>query len=104
MGIAAQKWADQVLVTDDNPRDEDPAHIRAQILKGCPGAAQEGDRSRAIERAILSLGAGDSLLIAGKGHETLQIHNGYVTDFDDRAVARSFLDRYFLKVPTAENV
>jgi UDP-N-acetylmuramoyl-L-alanyl-D-glutamate--2,6-diaminopimelate ligase len=83
MGAAAAAHADIVYVTDDNPRSEDPAAIRAQVLAGCPEAHEVGDRAEAILRAVDALEAGDALLIAGKGHETGQIVGATVYPFDD---------------------
>ena len=83
MGEAARKHADEVYVTDDNPRGEEPAAIRAAILAACPGATEVGDRAEAILRAVDALGPGDALLIAGKGHETGQIIGQDVFPFDD---------------------
>ena len=83
MGQAAADNADVVFVTDDNPRSEDPATIRAAVMAGCPGASEVGDRAEAILRAIDSLGAGDALLIAGKGHETGQVVGEDILPFDD---------------------
>jgi UDP-N-acetylmuramoyl-L-alanyl-D-glutamate--2,6-diaminopimelate ligase len=83
MGQAAAENADVVFVTDDNPRSEDPATIRAAVLAGCPDATEVGDRAEAILRAIDRLGAGDALLIAGKGHETGQTVGDDVLPFDD---------------------
>ena len=73
MGRIAAENADRVIVTDDNPRSEQPSAIRAAILAAAPGASEIGDRTQAIRAAIASLQAGDVLLIAGKGHETGQI-------------------------------
>jgi UDP-N-acetylmuramoyl-L-alanyl-D-glutamate--2,6-diaminopimelate ligase len=73
MGAVAARMADRAYVTDDNPRSEDPALIRAAVLAGCPGGIDAGDRHAAIARAVADLAAGDVLLIAGKGHETGQI-------------------------------
>jgi UDP-N-acetylmuramoyl-L-alanyl-D-glutamate--2,6-diaminopimelate ligase len=83
MGAAAMTHADTVIVTDDNPRSEDPASIRAAVLEGAPGAMEVGDRAEAILRGIDLLGPGDALLIAGKGHETGQIVGQDVLPFDD---------------------
>ncbi|MCL6285375.1 UDP-N-acetylmuramoyl-L-alanyl-D-glutamate--2,6-diaminopimelate ligase [Ruegeria sp. 2012CJ41-6] len=83
MGQAAAENADIVLVTDDNPRSEDPALIRAAVLGGAPCATEVGDRAEAILRGIDSLQPGDALLIAGKGHETGQIVGDDVLPFDD---------------------
>jgi UDP-N-acetylmuramoyl-L-alanyl-D-glutamate--2,6-diaminopimelate ligase len=90
MGVIAHRLADRVIVTDDNPRNEDPAEIRRQILLGCPDAEEIGDRAAAIEAALRGLGPGDLLVIAGKGHETGQIFHDSVLPFDDAEVARTF--------------
>ena len=83
MGEAAAAHADVVIVTDDNPRSEDPAAIRAQVVAGCPEANNVGDRAEAILRGVDMLEAGDALLIAGKGHETGQVIGDDVLPFDD---------------------
>ena len=83
MGKAAADNADIVYVTDDNPRSEDPAAIRVEILQACPNAHDVGDRAEAILRAVDTLGPGDAALIAGKGHETGQIVGDTVYPFDD---------------------
>ncbi|WP_323036298.1 UDP-N-acetylmuramoyl-L-alanyl-D-glutamate--2,6-diaminopimelate ligase [Pararhodobacter sp.] len=83
MGKAAAENADVVFVTDDNPRSEVPAVIRAEILKACPEATEVGDRAEAILRGVDALEPGDALLIAGKGHETGQTIAGTVYPFDD---------------------
>jgi UDP-N-acetylmuramoyl-L-alanyl-D-glutamate--2,6-diaminopimelate ligase len=87
MGKAAYNFADDLIVTDDNPRSEDPAVIRAAILDACPTAREVGDRAEAILRGVDLLGAGDALLIAGKGHETGQTIAGTVYPFDDVEMA-----------------
>lgn len=83
MGQAAAHHADLVIVTDDNPRSEDPALIRRAVLKGAPDAREVGDRAEAILRGVDALGPGDALLIAGKGHETGQVIGDDVLPFDD---------------------
>ena len=83
MGKAAAENADVVIVTDDNPRSEVPATIRAEIVQACPDAIEVADRAEAILRAVDALEPGDALLIAGKGHETGQIVGGTVYPFDD---------------------
>jgi UDP-N-acetylmuramoyl-L-alanyl-D-glutamate--2,6-diaminopimelate ligase len=88
MGAAAARNADAVIVTDDNPRTEDPAAIRRDVLAGCPGAEEVADRGTAIAMGIAMLGKGDVLLIAGKGHETGQIVGKETLPFDDVEVAR----------------
>jgi UDP-N-acetylmuramoyl-L-alanyl-D-glutamate--2,6-diaminopimelate ligase len=88
MGQAASRLADTAIVTDDNPRSEDPAMIRAAILAACPGAVEIGDRAKAIETGLSALSAGDVLVVAGKGHEQGQIVGGTVLPFDDVTVIR----------------
>lgn len=83
MGQAAAAAADIVIVTDDNPRSEDPADIRAAVMQGCPDAIEVADRAEAILRAVDMLGPGDALLIAGKGHESGQVIGDDVLPFDD---------------------
>lgn len=89
MGAAAVAHADRVIVTDDNPRTEDAAAIRAAVLKGAPGAHEIGDRALAIETAVLSAEEGDVVVIAGKGHETGQIVGREVKHFNDAEEARA---------------
>lgn len=88
MGQAAVRGADVVIVTDDNPRSEDPAAIRADILKGAPGATEIADRRAAIAAAVAMAGPEDIVLLAGKGHEQGQIVGDRVLPFDDVSVAR----------------
>jgi len=89
MGRAACEGADVVIVTDDNPRGEDPAAIRAAVREGCPRAEEIAGRGEAILAAVDMLGPEDRLLIAGKGHETGQIVGDRVLDFDDAERARA---------------
>jgi UDP-N-acetylmuramoyl-L-alanyl-D-glutamate--2,6-diaminopimelate ligase len=91
MGEVAARLADQIIVTDDNPRGEDPKAIRAAVLSGCPGALEIGDRASAIEAALNDLGSGDVLVVAGKGHEQGQTINGVVHPFDDISVIRGLI-------------
>ncbi len=94
MGEIAAEKADRVIVTDDNPRSEDPAAIRAAILRAAPGADEIGDRGQAIRTAISDLRAGDVLLIAGKGHESGQIIGDRVLPFTDHdAVAAALKEK-----------
>jgi UDP-N-acetylmuramoyl-L-alanyl-D-glutamate--2,6-diaminopimelate ligase len=94
MGTIAARMADRVVVTDDNPRSENPAAIRAAILQASPGAIEIGDRREAIEASIADLRHGDVLLIAGKGHETGQIIGKQVLPFSDHeAVAAALAGR-----------
>jgi UDP-N-acetylmuramoyl-L-alanyl-D-glutamate--2,6-diaminopimelate ligase len=97
MGEIAARGADLLVVTDDNPRSEDPAAIRQAMLAGAlrvaPGERGEvreiGDRAEAIETAVAQARAGDTVLVAGKGHETGQEVNGVIHPFDDRDVLRA---------------
>jgi UDP-N-acetylmuramoyl-L-alanyl-D-glutamate--2,6-diaminopimelate ligase len=91
MGRIAQENADVVVVTDDNPRTEDPATIRYQILSGCPSAKEIPDRKSAIEYAINAFGADDILIVAGKGHEKHQIIGSHKIPFDDMQVVSDCL-------------
>ncbi|KQN06907.1 UDP-N-acetylmuramoyl-L-alanyl-D-glutamate--2,6-diaminopimelate ligase [Sphingomonas sp. Leaf25] len=88
MGEVAVTRADVAIVTDDNPRTEDAAAIRAQVLEGAIGATEIGDRREAIRAACAMAQAGDIVLIAGKGHEQGQIVGDMVLPFDDVQVAR----------------
>jgi UDP-N-acetylmuramoyl-L-alanyl-D-glutamate--2,6-diaminopimelate ligase len=100
MGEIAARDADLLIVTDDNPRSEDPATIRRAMLDGAwavpsgeRGEVREiGDRAAAIADAVTTAGEGDTVLIAGKGHETGQEIAGVVHPFDDRLVLRAALE------------
>jgi UDP-N-acetylmuramoyl-L-alanyl-D-glutamate--2,6-diaminopimelate ligase len=87
MGEAAGEIADVVIVTDDNPRSEDPAVIRREILTGCPGSLEVGDRKEAIKYAMNLLGPGDFVIIQGKGHETTQTYGDKIISHNDREEA-----------------
>ncbi len=105
MGAIAARLADRVVVTDDNPRSEQPEAIRAAILEGCGDGAAEvveiGDRAQAIDAAVASLDPGDVLVIAGKGHETGQIIGDRVLPFSDLDHAhRALLDHPTRTHPT----
>jgi len=89
MGRIAHDKADVVIVTDDNPRSEDPASIRAEVLKGAPGAREIGDRAQAIRAAVKELQTGDILVVAGKGHETGQIIGDRTLPFSDHDEVRA---------------
>jgi UDP-N-acetylmuramoyl-L-alanyl-D-glutamate--2,6-diaminopimelate ligase len=91
MGRIAHDNADRVIVTDDNPRSENPAAIRAAILAQAPGAAEIGDRAQAIRAGIAELKKGDVLLIAGKGHETGQLVGGKTLPFSDHEAVAAAL-------------
>ena len=88
MGAVAARLSDVVIVTDDNPRGEDPAKIRAEVMAGAPGATEIAGRREAIAEAIRIAKANDIVLLAGKGHETGQIIGDRVLPFDDALVAR----------------
>jgi UDP-N-acetylmuramoyl-L-alanyl-D-glutamate--2,6-diaminopimelate ligase len=88
MGAAAAAGADLCIVTDDNPRTENPAAIRAAILAACPGALEIGDRRAALAAGLAALRPGDVLIAAGKGHEQGQIVGREVIPFDDVSVLR----------------
>lgn len=91
MGEIASRQADDVIVTDDNPRSEDPAAIRAAVLAGTKGAREIGDRAEAIRTVVRELKKGDTLVIAGKGHETGQIVGKAVLPFSDQDEALAAL-------------
>lgn len=88
MGAAAMTYADHVCVSDDNPRSEDAAAIRREVMAGCPDAVEIGGRAEAIAACIAALGPEDALVIAGKGHESGQTIAGVKHPFDDATVAR----------------
>ena len=93
MGKVAEKIADSIIITDDNPRNESASKIRRDILAGCPDAIQIANRDEAIEFAINQLQHSDSLLIAGKGHENLQLIGSETLPFNDAVVARNSVMR-----------
>ena len=88
MGQVAAKYADHVIVTDDNPRDENPDDIRADVMQGCPDADNIGDRANAIQHGVSLLREGDVLLVAGKGHEQGQVIKGVNHPFDDLTITQ----------------
>jgi UDP-N-acetylmuramoyl-L-alanyl-D-glutamate--2,6-diaminopimelate ligase len=89
MGAAAARLADRAIVTDDNPRTEAPAAIRAAILAGCPGGIEIADRAAAIAAGLNDLGPGDVLVVAGKGHEQGQTIGTATIPFDDVSTVRT---------------
>ena len=91
MGRIASELAGNVIITDDNPRSEPAAAIRAEILAGAPAAREIGDRAEAIKAGVRLLGSGDVLLIAGKGHETGQIIGSTIVPFSDHEAVRAAL-------------
>ena len=88
MGEIAARFADDVIVTDDNPRGEDAAEIRRQAMAGCPDAQEIGDRAEAIRVGVAALGPGDILVVAGKGHESGQIVGDRTLPFQDSDAVR----------------
>ena len=94
MGAIAARLADDIIITDDNPRNEEPASIREEILRAVPQAKNIGDRRKAIAEAIHSINAGDVVLIAGKGHEVGQIIGSRVEPFSDKEEAMAAIRRY----------
>jgi UDP-N-acetylmuramoyl-L-alanyl-D-glutamate--2,6-diaminopimelate ligase len=92
MGGVASRLADVVIVTDDNPRSEVPATIRAEILGGAEGATEIGDRREAIRHAVAMMQAGDTLIVAGKGHEEGQTVGSHTHPFSDHAEVRAALE------------
>ena len=88
MGAVAARLSDHVIVTDDNPRGEDPALVRRAVLAGAPGAEEIGDRRAAIAAGVAMARTGDIVLVAGKGHEQGQIIGDRILEFDDVSVAR----------------
>ena len=91
MGAACGRYADRIIVTDDNPRSEDPAAIRAEVMAGCLDAVEIGGREAAIAAALSDLGPGDVLAVAGKGHEQGQVVGDTVLPFDDVSVIRALV-------------
>ena len=92
MGEIASKYADKTIITDDNPRSEDSASIRAQIIKAAPNAQEIADRRKAIQTAIENLEQGDVLVIAGKGHEQGQVFATHTDPFDDVEEAQNAIN------------
>jgi UDP-N-acetylmuramoyl-L-alanyl-D-glutamate--2,6-diaminopimelate ligase len=92
MGEIATRLADRVYVTDDNPRGEDPAAIRAAIMAAAPGATEIGSRAEAIRAAVEALGEGDVLVVAGKGHEEGQKIGRQVLPFSDHEAVKAAIE------------
>jgi UDP-N-acetylmuramoyl-L-alanyl-D-glutamate--2,6-diaminopimelate ligase len=96
MGAIARKYCDVIYVTDDNPRHEDAASIRKQIISGCPSATEIGDRSEAITIAINKATFDDIVIIAGKGHEQVQVvkdNNFPFSDFEQASTAIELMEQ-----------
>jgi UDP-N-acetylmuramyl tripeptide synthase len=99
MGMVAARLSDVVVITSDNPRGEDPAHIIEEVMRGAEPEARQSnaravtmvDRAEAIHFAVSEAGAGDVVLVAGKGHEKYQVIGATTHPFDDVAVARAAL-------------
>jgi UDP-N-acetylmuramoyl-L-alanyl-D-glutamate--2,6-diaminopimelate ligase len=105
MGRIAERLSDYVIVTNDNPRSEDPAIIAAEILRGMHnthGCLVIADRAQAIDLAVQQAKAGDLVLIAGKGHEDYQIFASQTLPFSDVKQARLSLQRRLAKLDSAE--
>ena len=92
MGKVAEKYCDEIIITNDNPRNEDPSNIANQILKGCSGAEIILDRVEAIKSGLSKITDNDVLLIAGKGHEEFQIIGDIQIPFSDRKVVENFFE------------
>ena len=93
MGKIASKYADKATVTDDNPRYENPARIREEVIGNLKNISEIGNRKLAIKKAISELKRGDLLLIAGKGHEKFQSIMGKKFPFDDVKIAKKYLQK-----------
>ncbi len=94
MGEIAKKYANNIIVTDDNPRTENPEKIRTEIISACPDAINIADRKEAISYAINKANSNDTILVAGKGHENGQIIGKEVIPFDDRKIVHNLLESY----------
>ena len=97
MARAVERYADYVIVTDDNPRTEDPKHIADNIISGFSDSTKYTlihDRQNAIAHAINSAAYEDTVLIAGKGHEAVQVFNNKSVPFDDKKIAQTYIDKY----------
>ena len=93
MGEIAENFADGIIVTDDNPRNEDSDKIRKSILETCPSAVEIPNRKEAIIKAINQGEKGDSILIAGKGHENFQITKNKTIEFSDQDISSEALKK-----------
>jgi len=97
MGLIANKYADKVYITDDNPRDEEPSVIRKSIIDNCKKAIEISDREKAIAKAVKDIKKNDVLIIAGKGHEKIQINKKFSILFDDLKIAKQELKKKIFK-------
>jgi UDP-N-acetylmuramoyl-L-alanyl-D-glutamate--2,6-diaminopimelate ligase len=93
MGMVAEKLSDLAIVTDDNPRSENPLIIREEIMLGCPSGVNIGERSDAINHGLSRLKKEDLLVIAGKGHETDQLVAGKTIPFNDSKFVQTQLNK-----------
>ena len=93
MGLIADKYANKVYITDDNPRKENPSKIRKSILLKCKKAIEIADRRKAISYSIMELKKNEILIIAGKGHERFQINNKFIKKFDDYEIAKKEINK-----------
>ena len=92
MGIIANNYAAKVYITDDNPRYENPLLIRKNILKYCPNAYEISDRKKAIIKAIQDIKKNEILIVAGKGHEKIQIIKNKELKFDDFQIVKKIIE------------
>ena len=92
MALIANKYARKIYITDDNPRNENPSKIRKKILKHCPRAIEVSDRREAIKLAVKELKINEILIIAGKGHEKIQVFKNKTIRFDDFTVVKQLLN------------
>ena len=92
MGLIANKYASRIYVTDDNPRNENPANIRQTILKFCSNGIEIPNRKEAIKIAVRELKINETLIIAGKGHEKIQIINNKKIKFDDAEIVKKLIN------------
>ena len=93
MGHIANKYANRIFITDDNPRDENPAIIRKNILDKCKKGIEIADRKKAIFHAVNVLKNNEILIVAGKGHEKFQINKNSIKKFDDVAIIKLALKK-----------
>ena len=91
MGVIASKFASKVYITDDNPRNENAYNIRKSILKYCPFGIEISDRKKAITTALKNLNLNEVLIIAGKGHEKIQIVKNKILKIDDYEIVKNII-------------
>ena len=93
MAQIAKKHSNKVYITDDNPRNEDPKKIRKTLKKYCENAYEYSSRKEAIKKAINNLSKNSNLIIAGKGHEKIQIYSNKIIKFDDVKIANFYIKK-----------